>query len=138
LDNKNFIALKSYLQFKINIILKSDIIKELQKGLEDVKLNPIKNSFPNGIFPLEATHEFVCMQSEDAACTSGFIAGVLGELMQANVLSFSCKTIINQSKSEAVQQIQCLRKCFNVLHTFCCSIHHLFLLQGQKKNRRSL
>ena len=48
----------------------------------DVELGPIKESFPNTRFPLGAIHEFCCTGIEDAAASSGFIAGILSALMQ--------------------------------------------------------
>ena len=48
----------------------------------DVELGPIKESFPNARFPLGVIHEFCCTGIEDAAASSGFIAGILSALMQ--------------------------------------------------------
>ncbi len=76
---------------------KADIIIQLQKDILpllgfkpilnsapfEVGLGPIEDSFPNGLFPLGAVHEFCCAGSEDAAATGGFIAGVLAPLMRS-------------------------------------------------------
>lgn len=47
----------------------------------DVGLDPIKDAFPNGSFPIGAVHEFLSNGSEDTAATAGFIAGLLSPLM---------------------------------------------------------
>lgn len=41
----------------------------------------INRSFPNGVFPRSAVHEFVCAQPEEAAAASAFVAGILSSLM---------------------------------------------------------
>ena len=46
------------------------------KGLESI--NP---SFPQGIFPLAAIHEFISDSNETASATSGFLAGLLSSIM---------------------------------------------------------
>ncbi|MCW3089932.1 MAG: Error-prone repair protein ImuA [Ferruginibacter sp.] len=75
---------------------RKDIIAQLQKDMlslqgfkpmaddngVEIELGPIKSAFPNARFPLGAVHEFICNGAEDAAATGGFIAGVLGTLMQ--------------------------------------------------------
>jgi protein ImuA len=73
---------------------KADILKDLQadvlrmEGFKsvsntslDVGLGPIRHAFPNGSFPLGAVHEFLSSHKEDAAATSGFVAGLLSSLM---------------------------------------------------------
>lgn len=47
----------------------------------DVGLGPIIQAFPRATFPVGAVHEFLASQSEDAAATSGFMAGLLSSLM---------------------------------------------------------
>ncbi len=42
----------------------------------------LKNAFPNTAFPLGAVHELIAASPEDAAATTGFIAGLLGLIMQ--------------------------------------------------------
>src|SRR5437762_2982962 len=75
---------------------KTDIIAQLQKEIlplqgykhgansivADVGLGPVKNAFPNGLFPVSAVHEFICAGKEDAAATGGFILGILSALMK--------------------------------------------------------
>jgi protein ImuA len=76
---------------KANIIarLQKDILplqgyKSLTAGREvDPGWGRIGDAFPNGIFPLGAVHEFLCMGSEEGAAAGGFIAGLLGTLMQS-------------------------------------------------------
>lgn len=79
-----------------SLAAKNDIIQRLQKevlslqgysrSLERQNLNtglgPIEAAFPNRTFPIGAVHEFISIESEDAAATSGFISGLLGKLMQ--------------------------------------------------------
>jgi protein ImuA len=45
-------------------------------------LGLINHSFPNGVFPFAALHEFICHNTEEAAAASGFVAGMLSPLMQ--------------------------------------------------------
>jgi protein ImuA len=75
---------------------KRDIISKLQKDIllwegfkppqtdnaDTFGLGPIGEAFPNGVFPVGALHELVCPTPEQAAATSGFIAGILGTLMK--------------------------------------------------------
>jgi len=93
---------------------KTDIIVQLQKDMLswqgfkttgnnavlDRGLGPIKNAFPNASFPLGAVHEFICPVAEDAAATSGFVAGILASLMHNNGASLwisSSRTIFPPS-----------------------------------------
>jgi len=75
-------------------VKKADILSELQTAIlrlqgfksvnntaVDMGLGPIKEAFPNASFPLGAVHEFLSVREEDAAATSGFIAGLLSSLM---------------------------------------------------------
>ncbi|WP_411272866.1 ImuA family protein [Daejeonella sp.] len=75
---------------------KKDIINQLQKSIllmqgctppvsdntDSVGLGPIEASFPNGIFPTGAIHEFLSAEPEQAAANGGFISGILSNLMQ--------------------------------------------------------
>lgn len=75
---------------------KNDLLQQLQKeilslqGLKAVSgqsrlhtgLGPLETAFPNHTFPTGAVHEFISLQPEAAAATSGFMAGLLGLLMQ--------------------------------------------------------
>jgi protein ImuA len=78
-------------------VKRADVIVELQTDIlrlqgfkcsnnatVDVGLGPIKNAFPNASFPLGAMHEFLSTRAEDAAATTGFIAGLLASLMGSN------------------------------------------------------
>lgn len=49
---------------------------------ERVGLGEIEQAFPGGVFPKRAIHEFITVLPEDAACSDGFIAGLLAVLMQ--------------------------------------------------------
>src|ERR1700712_757908 len=80
---------------------KSDIIARLQKEIfslqgfkttlnnsaVDMGIGPLKNAFPGNTFPLGVMHEFVYAAAEDAAATTGFIAGLLATLMQTGGVS---------------------------------------------------
>lgn len=75
---------------------KADIIARLQKNIlslqgfraasggpnPDVGLGTISDAFPNNCFPLGAIHEFLASGPENAAASSGFIAGILSSLMR--------------------------------------------------------
>ena len=61
-------------------ILRLQGFKSVSNGL-DMGLGPIKDAFPNATFPMGVVHEFLSAQSEDAASSSGFIAGLLSTLM---------------------------------------------------------
>ena len=77
---------------------KADIIAQLQRDILplqgyksslhseylDVGLGPIKHAFPSSVFPLGAVHEFFCHRAEEAAASSGFIAGILSSLIQGD------------------------------------------------------
>lgn len=47
----------------------------------DLGLGIINDAFPNQTFPLSAVHEWISHTKEDAAATTGFIAGLLKTLM---------------------------------------------------------
>ena len=75
---------------------KNDVILQLQrevlslqgfKGVSGAQhpstgLGPIEQAFPGQVFPTGAVHEFLSREAEDAAATSGFMAGILGRLMR--------------------------------------------------------
>ena len=77
---------------------KENIIAQLQKDIlplqgfkptsngcgVDVRLGPIKDAFPNAIFPLGAVHEFISIGAEDVSASGGFIAGILSSLMHSD------------------------------------------------------
>jgi len=50
----------------------------------DLGLGPIREAFPNGIFPTGAVHEFLSARPENTAASAGFIAGLLSSLMENN------------------------------------------------------
>lgn len=73
---------------------RADIVQKLQtdilrlqgfrpsnSSITDIGLGPIKEAFPNASFPLGAIHEFISPCLEDAAATTGFIAGLLASIM---------------------------------------------------------
>ncbi|WP_353721160.1 Error-prone repair protein ImuA [Dyadobacter sp. 676] len=47
----------------------------------DLGLGIMNASFPSHSFPIGAVHEFISMGPENAAATTGFMAGLLGKLM---------------------------------------------------------
>ena len=56
--------------------------KASNESLVDLKLGGIEQAFAGGTFPLGGVHEFIATKQEDAAASSGFIAGILSSLMQ--------------------------------------------------------
>jgi protein ImuA len=73
---------------------KSEIVEQLQKQILSMQgfkgssaqqvntgLGPLEIAFPNHVFPTGVIHEFLSPLAEDAAVTTGFIAGLLGKLM---------------------------------------------------------
>lgn len=75
--------------------IKADIIGELQRDILrlqgftsksnaaiNIELEPLKDAFPNGSFPLGAIHEFLSSRIEDSAATNGFVSGLLASLMR--------------------------------------------------------
>ena len=77
------------------IVSKSEIIEKLQKEMllmqgfrvplesaqMDTGLGVINKAFPNHTFPIGAVHEFLSETKEHAAATTGFMAALLGTLM---------------------------------------------------------
>jgi protein ImuA len=50
--------------------------------VSQVGLGSIESAFPDGIFPRASVHELISLSTEEASCTNGFIAVILGKLMQ--------------------------------------------------------
>src|ERR1043165_8048489 len=77
---------------KANIIaqLQKDILplQGFKRTLKPAAINAlpyaITNAFPNAEFPLGAVHEFISTNAEEAACTGGFISGILGSIMRSS------------------------------------------------------
>ncbi len=79
----------------MGLTAKQELIQHLQKeilSLQGVKrpgssqaviqgLEFIEAAFPERFFPTGAVHEFISPTAEDATATNGFIAGLLGQLM---------------------------------------------------------
>ena len=77
---------------------KSDIIARLRReilplqgipparsdSLVNINLGIINESFPNHQFPTGVIHELLAAKKEDAACTAGFVAAILGSIMQVS------------------------------------------------------
>lgn len=74
---------------------RADIIAQLQKeilplqgfkpcgrGAAPVRLGAVQDAFPNKEFPLGAIHEFMAGDKEGLTSSAGFVAGILGMLMQ--------------------------------------------------------
>lgn len=57
--------------------------KTLNPGALDVLPSVIKSAFPNAEFPLGAVHEFISTGAENAASTTGLVAGTLASLMRS-------------------------------------------------------
>lgn len=77
-------------------LTKTDIVARLQQDIlclqgqrpatdsfaEKVALGPVLDAFPRKIFPTGAVHEYISTSPAATAATTGFIAGILGSLMQ--------------------------------------------------------
>lgn len=77
---------------------KADILARLQReilplqgfkstatsGVDVIGLDRINQSFPNGIFPFAAVHEFFFTNPEEATASGAFITGLLSSLMNNN------------------------------------------------------
>lgn len=74
---------------------KKAIISRLQKDIlhwqgfipppalpKGIGLGPLESAFPNGVFPTGTIHEMICSGPEQAAATTGLMAGVLSLLMR--------------------------------------------------------
>lgn len=80
---------------------KQHIISQLKKDLlllqgfknapgvnqQETGLGPILNSFPNKVFPIGAIHEFIAINDEEKAATTGFISALISSLMRSNGVS---------------------------------------------------
>lgn len=53
----------------------------IKSGLPDMGLGPVNAAFPDGKFPLGSIHEFIACNTENATAASGFIAAIVGSLM---------------------------------------------------------
>lgn len=49
---------------------------------ERIGLGRIEQSFPGGVFPKRAIHEFITVSPQDSAASDGFIAGLIAVLME--------------------------------------------------------
>lgn len=81
----------------MGLAAKQDIIQQLQKEVISLQgsrklqeadtlrplSGPIEKAFHGQAFPVGAVHELISGQPHDAAATNGFIAGIVGQLMQA-------------------------------------------------------
>lgn len=86
---------------------KSEMVEQLRKEILSLQgfrvptdsqkvqfgLGPIEAAFPNGVFPTGAIHELISEGKEHAAATTGFMAGLLGRIMQSGGVCvwISCK-----------------------------------------------
>ncbi|HWK58266.1 MAG TPA: hypothetical protein VNQ80_13050 [Parapedobacter sp.] len=50
-------------------------------GARRIGLGPVEEAFPHAAFPPFGVHEFICRCWEESAATSGFMGGLLAELM---------------------------------------------------------
>lgn len=74
----------------------SEVVKRLREDILSLQgfippaagaragLGPMEAAFPNGCFPRAAVHEFLSDTPEEASATSGFLAGMIGQLMPEN------------------------------------------------------
>lgn len=49
--------------------------------IPNLGLGAMESAFPGGVFPRGVVHELISISSEEATCTSGFMAVVLGKLL---------------------------------------------------------
>lgn len=75
---------------------KADVLAQLQRDILSLQgfkpiqeadlavagLQHINQSFPNGVFPLAALHEFTCAAAEEVVASCAFIAGIFASLKQ--------------------------------------------------------
>lgn len=76
---------------------KRNIVAQLQKQILEMQgfkvsvaevedggfgLGALEDCFPHSVFPVGTVHEFLADNPEEAAATEGFVAGLLGKLMQ--------------------------------------------------------
>lgn len=69
-------------QLQKDILLWEGFVPPVTGEAKGVGLGEVEGAFPNGVFPRGAVHEWVCPEMADKAATGGFIAGILGALMQ--------------------------------------------------------
>lgn len=75
--------------------LQKDIVQELQKRIlamqgsgkpcsehRNIGLGPVEAAFPNNTFPVGVVHEFVSLEAEATAATSGFLTCLLHRMLQ--------------------------------------------------------
>ncbi|HTF21697.1 MAG TPA: hypothetical protein VK658_26640 [Chryseolinea sp.] len=65
-------------------ILRLEKFNPAQNAGLDAGLEPMKEAFPEGRFPVGAVHEFLSARIEDAAATGGFIGGLLASLLRSS------------------------------------------------------
>ncbi|MCF3110671.1 Error-prone repair protein ImuA [Niabella sp. CC-SYL272] len=70
-------------QLQEELLLLQGLRAPLDAELQDTGLGIINQSFPHHAFPVGAVHELMSSCPEDAAATTGFIAGILGTLMRS-------------------------------------------------------
>ncbi|WP_300601883.1 Error-prone repair protein ImuA [Niabella sp.] len=69
-------------QLQEELLLLQGLRVPLDAELQDIGLGIINQSFPHRAFPVGAVHELISSSAEDAAATTGFMAGLLGTLMR--------------------------------------------------------
>ncbi|MBO9595684.1 MAG: Error-prone repair protein ImuA [Niabella sp.] len=69
-------------QLQQELLLLQGLRAPLDTELQDPGLGIINQSFPHRSFPVGAVHEWISSNAEDAAATTGFMAGILGTLMR--------------------------------------------------------
>lgn len=70
-------------QLQRDILLLQGLRPTLNNAAVDVGLGPIREAFPDSVFPTGAVHEFISTAAEHAAATAGFISSLAGGLMQS-------------------------------------------------------
>jgi protein ImuA len=69
-------------QLRKDILLLEGYKTPATGAISVMELGPVEAAFPNGIFPTGTIHEFLGTEPEQAAACSGFMAALLGRLMQ--------------------------------------------------------
>lgn len=69
-------------QLRKDILLLEGFKPPTAGAVSVVELGPVEAAFPNNTFPTGTIHEFLGIETEQAAACTGFMAALLGKLMQ--------------------------------------------------------
>jgi len=71
----------TFQQLQDELLLLQGLRAPLDAEQKDTGLGIINQAFPHRAFPVSAVHELISFTAEEAAATTGFMAGILGTLM---------------------------------------------------------